>query len=88
MTLRRKMTIQIGAMIAGLLLVSAAALWGLNGLRSDFGNASAGYRELRGMYEIGSHIATAKASLRGGHAAGDGGGGCGVGETCRRRAAR
>src|SRR5258706_15685108 len=63
MTLRRKMTLQIGAMLIGLLLVSAAALWGLNGLRSDFGIASAGYRELREMYEAASHVATARTLL-------------------------
>src|SRR5438552_14566452 len=66
MTLRRKMSLQIGAMLIGLLLVSAATLWGLNGLRSDFGIASAGYRELREMYEVASHVATARTLLAAG----------------------
>src|SRR5438309_1302824 len=41
------MAYQIGATIVGLLLVIVAALWGLNGLRTDFGVATTGYRELR-----------------------------------------
>lgn len=57
------MTLQIGAMIVGLLLVSGASLWGLNGLRQDYGSALAGYQELRQVYEVGSHLATAKTLL-------------------------
>ncbi|HWE03225.1 MAG TPA: HAMP domain-containing sensor histidine kinase [Tepidisphaeraceae bacterium] len=60
MTLRRKMGLQIAAMIVGLLLVSAAALWGLNALHEDYGSAVAGYQELREVYEVGSRLATAK----------------------------
>src|SRR2546423_661133 len=63
MTLRRKMTMQIAAMIAGLLTVCAAALWGVRGLRGDYGIASAGYRELREMYEVASHVAAARTQL-------------------------
>ena len=63
MTLRRKMTFQIGAMIAGLLLVCAAVLWGVRGLRGDYGIASAGYRELREMYEVAAHVAAARTRL-------------------------
>src|SRR5258708_17851127 len=66
MTLRRKMSLQIGAMLVGVLLVSAAALWGLNGLRSDFGVASAGYRDLREMYEVASHVATSRTLISSG----------------------
>src|ERR1700742_1995586 len=64
MTLRRKISLQIAAMIAGILLVAAAALWGMRGLRIDFGAASAGYRELRERYEIGFHVATARMLLQ------------------------
>src|SRR5215471_13964449 len=63
MTLRRKMTLQIAATLAGLLLVCAAALWGVRGLRGDYGIASAGYRELREMYEVASHVAAARTQL-------------------------
>jgi signal transduction histidine kinase len=64
MTLRRKMTLQIAATLAGLLLVCAAALWGVSGLRGDYSTASAGYRELREMYEVASHVAAARTHLQ------------------------
>ena len=55
---------QIGCMIVGLLLVSAAGMWGLNGLHQDYGVALAGYQELREVYgEVGSHLATARELL-------------------------
>ncbi|MGE5611230.1 MAG: sensor histidine kinase [Bacillota bacterium] len=63
MTLRRKMAYEITAMIIGLLLISAASLWGLNGLHQDFGSAIQGYEELRSVYELSSHIATARTLL-------------------------
>ena len=63
MTLRRKMTFQTGAMIAGLLLACGAALWGVNGLRGDLGLAASGYRELREVYEVAAHVSTARALM-------------------------
>jgi signal transduction histidine kinase len=57
------MALQILAMIVGLLLVSGAALWGLNGLHQDYGLALQGYQELRHVYTVGSHLATAKSLL-------------------------
>ena len=57
------MALQIAAMIVGLLLVGGAALWGLNGLHRDYGVALRGYEELRSVYEIGSHLATARTLL-------------------------
>ena len=63
MTLRRKMSFQIGAMMIGLLLVCAAALWGVSGLRSDFGIALLGNRELREMYEVAAHVDKARTLL-------------------------
>ena len=63
MTLRRKMGLQIAAMIGGLLLVSGAAFWGLDAVHEDYGLAAAGYRELRQVYEVGSHLAAAKLLL-------------------------
>lgn len=63
MTLRRKMSLQIIAMIVGLLLLGAASLWGLNGLRQDYGLALDGYRQLRGLFEIGAQLTTAKTLL-------------------------
>jgi signal transduction histidine kinase len=57
------MGFQIAAMIVGLLLVSATALWGLDGLHEDYGMALAGYQQLRDVYEVGSRLATAKSFL-------------------------
>src|SRR3954471_4529393 len=64
MTLRRKMTLQIGAMLVALLLVGAAALWGINGLHQDYGVALEGYQRLRQVYEASSHLKTAQRLLR------------------------
>jgi two-component system NtrC family sensor kinase len=63
MTLRRKMGYQIAAMIVGLLLVSAASLWGLNGLQQDYREALEGYQRLRQVYQAGTHLATARKML-------------------------
>src|SRR4051812_41069756 len=63
MTLRRKMGLQITSMIVGLMLISAAALSGLNGLRQNYGEAVAGYQELRQIFEIGSEVNIAKMQL-------------------------
>ena len=58
------MTVLIAAMLVGMLLVSAASLWGLNGLRQDYGIALAGNDELRRVYgDVGAHLATAKELL-------------------------
>jgi len=63
MTLRRQLTLQIAATIVGMLLLSAASLWGLNGLHQDFGAALESYQDLRSLYEVGAHLSTAKALL-------------------------
>lgn len=62
------MGLQIGAMIVGLLLTVAASLWGLNGLRQDYGLALQGYQELRQLYEVGSQLAIARSLLSSEHA--------------------
>ena len=63
MTLGRKMAYQIAAMIVGLLLVSAASLWGINGLSTDYSVALEAYQELRHVYEIKSYMETARKLL-------------------------
>src|SRR5688500_8299698 len=60
MTLRQKLAYQITAMILGLLLVSGLAVWGLVGLKQNFDAALAGYEQLRRVYAVGSHVATAR----------------------------
>ncbi len=57
------MALQIIAMVAGLLLVGGASLWGLNGLHQEYGSALQGYAELRHVYTAGSHLATANTLL-------------------------
>ena len=64
MTLRWKMALQIACMIVGLLLISAAAMWGLNGLNQDYGIALSGYEDLRAIYgEVGLPLAMAREVL-------------------------
>jgi len=63
MTLRRKMALQIGAMVCAIGLLAGASIWGLLGLQRDLGSALSGYDELRQLYEVGSHIRTAQALL-------------------------
>ena len=67
MSLRRKMGLQIAAIIVGMLLIAAAALWGFNGLRADYTLALHGYLQLRSSYDIGTHLATAQAVLQPDH---------------------
>ena len=62
-TLRARTIQQIGAMIVGIVVVSGVSLRGLNGLGTDFGVALGGYRELREIYDVGMHVATAKKVL-------------------------
>jgi signal transduction histidine kinase len=57
------MFLQIAATIVGLLLTIAASLWGINGLRQDYGLALGGYGDLRRVFETGSHLATARTLL-------------------------
>lgn len=64
MSLRWKMASQIACMIVGLLLISAAAMWGLNGLQQDYGVAFSGYQELRDVYgKVGLPLAMARELL-------------------------
>jgi two-component system, NtrC family, sensor kinase len=63
MTLRRKMAIQIGAMLCAIGLLAGASIWGLLGLQRDLGSALTGYEELRQLFEVGSHIRTAQTLL-------------------------
>jgi len=63
MTLRRKMAVQIGAMVCAIGLLAGASIWGLFGLQRDLGSALTGYEDLRQIFEVGSHIRTAQALL-------------------------
>jgi signal transduction histidine kinase len=63
MTLRRKLSLQVGGMLAGLLLVSGASLWGIEAVRQDYGVALDGYQRLRQAYAAGARLATAQKLL-------------------------
>ena len=63
MTLRRKMAIQIAATIVGLLLVSAASLWGLNALYAGFGRAFDEFRDLKYVNDVRTHLQVAQGLL-------------------------
>jgi two-component system NtrC family sensor kinase len=64
MTLRRKMAVQIAAMIVGLLLVSAASLWGLNALYEGYGQVQDESLELRLINEVRTHLQMARTLLK------------------------
>jgi signal transduction histidine kinase len=63
MTLRRKMAIQIAATIVGLLLVSAASLWGLNALYAGFGRAFDEFKDLRYVNDVRTQLQIAQGLL-------------------------
>ena len=67
MTLRQKISWQIGAMLVGLLLVSGAAFWGIDALHQDYGVALDGYQRLRQAYGAGTRLATAQKLLQWSH---------------------
>src|SRR5689334_7658371 len=43
--------------------MAAAALWGVRVVHRDMGAAVRGYQEMREAYEVGLHVALAKAAL-------------------------
>ena len=59
-SLRRTLIYQITAVIICLLAVSGVAIWGIHGLNQDLSVATRSYERLRDVYEIGSHVATAR----------------------------
>src|SRR5712671_4832810 len=63
MTLRRKMALQVGAMVCAIGLLAGASIWGLLGLQRDLGSALTGYEDLRQIFEVGIHIRTAQTLL-------------------------
>ena len=64
MSLRVKVALQIVTMLAGALLISAAAVWSINGLEQDYDVALTGYDELREVYgSVGSNMLVAQEIL-------------------------
>src|SRR5689334_15590238 len=64
MSLRVKVGLQIVTMLLGALLISAAAVWSINGVEQDYDVALAGYDELREVYgSVGSNVLVAQELL-------------------------
>ena len=63
-TLRRRMMLQLGLMVACSLLVGLGAVLGINGLHQDMSEAVRGYRELRQIYDVGFQAARARDARR------------------------
>jgi len=60
MSLARKLALRITALIVGLAVLAGASVWGLMGLGGYFQVAEDEYRQLRSVYEVGHHAATAR----------------------------
>ena len=63
MTLRRKFLLRNLIPLVGLLLMGAAALWGLLGLRADVADSLAGAQELGRIDEVGKKLAAFRQAL-------------------------
>ena len=64
MSLRVKVALQVVIMLVGALLISATAIWSINGMEQDYDVALTGYDELREVYgSVGSHMMMAQESL-------------------------
>jgi signal transduction histidine kinase len=60
MTFRAQVAAHMALMIISLIVLSGVALWGLDSQREDYSAAFAGYEDLRGLYEIGANVASAR----------------------------
>src|SRR5688572_4763183 len=58
------MALHTGVMIVGVVLIALGTIWGITGLRQDLGVALDANNRLRGAYEVGVHLTTAKTWLR------------------------
>ena len=63
-TLRRRLIVQLGILIAGTVTVAACAIVGIGRMHEDNGLAIRGYRQLREACEVGFHLAQAQTALR------------------------
>ncbi len=65
-SLRARVMVLVTLLVAGSLLIGGGAVVGIMGLDQNMGMAVRGYRELREVYEVGSHVAAARAALNDG----------------------
>ncbi len=66
MKLSHRMSWQLGLLVAGIVVLAAASLWGVRGLGADLTRALARYRQLRIIYEIGLPAAAARQAMAAG----------------------
>src|SRR5437588_197750 len=69
MTLSQKIILRNVALLAGLLLVGGASLWGLLGLRSRVNDALLAYQELKTVEKISPQVARANEQVGAGEVA-------------------
>lgn len=62
-SLRARLLLSLALPVLASLAMAAAALWGLGVVHRDMGAAVRGYQEMREAYEVGLHVALAKAAL-------------------------
>ncbi|HEX8912463.1 MAG TPA: ATP-binding protein [Humisphaera sp.] len=67
MTLRQKISWQIGGMLVGLLTLGGASLWGIRAVHQDYGVALDGYVRLRHAYGASARLHTARTMLQWAH---------------------
>jgi signal transduction histidine kinase len=64
MTLRQKISWQLGAMLVGLLTLGGASLWGIRAVHQDYGVALDAYQRLRDVYGVVSRLHSAATLLQ------------------------
>src|SRR3954468_22460711 len=62
-SLRTRLLLSLALPVLAALAMAAAALWGVRVVHRDMGAAVRGYQEMREAYEVGLHVALAKAAL-------------------------
>src|SRR3954466_2255693 len=62
-SLRARLILTLALPVLASLAMAAAALWGVRVVHRDMGAAVRGYQEMREAYEVGLHVALAKAAL-------------------------
>ncbi len=67
MTLSRKMSIQLTALVGAVVVLAGVSLWGVRGLEGQLASAVDEYQRLRAVYEAALPIASAAEALRGDH---------------------
>jgi two-component system NtrC family sensor kinase len=65
-SLRARIAFHVALLVIGSLVIGLGAAVGIQSLHRDMGVAVSGYRQLRQVYEVGFHVASAREALRDG----------------------